>query len=708
MGCSPIVTESKHDVERCGVDKWGLPSLQFVTRLLMMSAMSRLRTFRALAALLLMLAVWVVYGWSGQLQPVWDDTFLVGSNPFFRSPYLIGEMFRQWLWVDPIAAYYRPVQNLSFLADYLLWGTWFPGYRATNLLWHGAAAILFWRLACGLLRDTGSGADKESEAVAGLPRPEVLAWVAALLWAVHPAHNAAVAYVSGRADPLAAVFALGGWLIFRSATQTRWGWGSALAFAGAFGCGLLALCARETGMVWLIVFALYEGLWRSGGSVRIRAPVWLGTLMLFCVYALLRTLPPVLLDKNTAPDSSVGLAIWKTILALGDYATLFFVPFRLSMERVLIPEGGGGGDLLPAALAMLGVLLALACAPGATRRLRVFCTVWFLAGFVPISPMLAPNADSAEHWMYLPFVGLALGGMAAWSDLPDKLRRSAGVIVVCWICFLGVRTHLRARDWKDHATFLRATLERGQPTARLLGLASAGLARAGNQDRAEALLRTAIEKFPKDRLLKIYLGTMLQARGDCAAALPLVQMTPVEMLGHRGVHPLYSIAPVSASACLIAGGRNSEGEAVLRAGNEIWPDNWRIVQELVRILEREHRQAEAAGIVAAFSEKHPWHLDAAMLRASFLARDKRIPEAEKLLRHARTLDVRSPTADRMLAGLHADAGDWLRATADQQRAIRRSAGEPRDWLTLAALLEKTGDPAGAETARQKASASPQP
>ncbi len=35
-----------------------------------------------------------------------------------------------------------------------------------------------------------------------------------LLWAVHPIHNAAVAYVAGRADSIAMMFALAGWLLF--------------------------------------------------------------------------------------------------------------------------------------------------------------------------------------------------------------------------------------------------------------------------------------------------------------------------------------------------------------------------------------------------------------------------------------------------------------------------------------------------------------
>ena len=50
---------------------------------------------------------------------------------------------------------------------------------------------------------------------------EWCAFLVALIWLVHPAHNAAVAYISGRADSLAAVFALGAWLVWWKARDER-------------------------------------------------------------------------------------------------------------------------------------------------------------------------------------------------------------------------------------------------------------------------------------------------------------------------------------------------------------------------------------------------------------------------------------------------------------------------------------------------------
>ncbi len=674
---------------------------------------------RVLAALALVLAVFLAYGWSTDLKPVWDDVFLVGSNPFFKSPYLIGEMFHQWLWIEPYTAYYRPVQNLSFLGDYLLWRTWFPGYRVSSLLWHGGAAVLFWRLAAGLLRDFSGGSDscpdrleerrsgQESDPPAHgktwLSRPEALAWAVALIWAVHPAHNAAVAYVSGRADPLAMCFALSGWLFFRMAVTAAQPLHRSAATIAAFACGMLALCSRETGLVWLALFAIYEGAWRSHSSARVRASVWIGALMLTTFYAMLRTLPPALFEKTSAAERPLGPLLWKSVLVLGDYATLFIAPLRLSMERKLIVEGGSGIELLPVVLAFCVVLAGIAFWPGGTRRLRMFCAFWFVIAFLPISPLLAPpNTDSAEHWMYLPFAGLILGGAALWWDMTGKIRRIAVGCVVCWVLLLGVRTHLRAREWRNQDVFMRATLQNGMASPRLLALASINLILDGKFGEAETIQRKSVDRHPKDPLSKIFLGMVLQEKGDVAEALPLLQMTRSQMLAERGTHPRFCLAPAYASACLISMGRNREAEQVLRLGLETWPDGWHIIRNLVVLLTSEHRSSEAIVVLKDFISRNPWHIDAVLHCAVLLAESGQSYEAGVLLEYARTLDIRSPLPDRLMAVLLAENEMWPQSLRYQRQALRRSGGEAVDWRALAILLEKTGDIEGAHAALQKA------
>ena len=106
------------------------------------SALARpvFRTFLA-GALILALCL-LAYLPAIQGKFLWDDLYLVGANPFFRSPRFVLEVFRHWLFVDSFSLYYRPVQNVSYMVDYLVWNNQEFGYHLSNILFHAASAFL--------------------------------------------------------------------------------------------------------------------------------------------------------------------------------------------------------------------------------------------------------------------------------------------------------------------------------------------------------------------------------------------------------------------------------------------------------------------------------------------------------------------------------------------------------------------------------------
>ena len=143
-------------------------------------------------ALLLLVGVALLcYGQSLDGEFLWDDGFLVERNPLIRSPVLIGEMFRHYLFLDAASTFYRPGQNLSYLWDYWLWGLNPFGFRLTNLLLHAAAGWLLFLLLRRLLPALVGGPD------AAPTTAPALALGVATVWVVHPVHSAAVAYIAG-------------------------------------------------------------------------------------------------------------------------------------------------------------------------------------------------------------------------------------------------------------------------------------------------------------------------------------------------------------------------------------------------------------------------------------------------------------------------------------------------------------------------------
>ena len=97
---------------------------------------------------------------------------------------------------------YRPVRTLTYAFNYWLGGLDPTGYHLFNLLLHALNSLLVYWLF---------------RAVTGR---RTLALAGALLFAAHPVQTAAVAYVSGRKDLLAAFFILAGCLSFLSYRDT--------------------------------------------------------------------------------------------------------------------------------------------------------------------------------------------------------------------------------------------------------------------------------------------------------------------------------------------------------------------------------------------------------------------------------------------------------------------------------------------------------
>src|SRR6266446_6270786 len=87
---------------------------------------------------------------TGQL--VWDDAYLARDNPFIKSPLLAFEAFRHYLFLDSYSPHYRPVQNLSFMADYYFWNTDPAGFHLANILLHIGSGLLLYRLLTLLFR----------------------------------------------------------------------------------------------------------------------------------------------------------------------------------------------------------------------------------------------------------------------------------------------------------------------------------------------------------------------------------------------------------------------------------------------------------------------------------------------------------------------------------------------------------------------------
>jgi tetratricopeptide (TPR) repeat protein len=320
---------------------------------------------------------------------VYDDGKQILENPFVRNPRMWRHIFTGSVWSFLGAAaetnFYRP---LHIFSHWIVWQVAGPNpgaFHLYQLLLYVLAVLVVYRLGRELLKN------------------DWVAFVGAVVWALHPLHVEPVCWIAGVPDCGCGLLYALAFLVFLRAEKSlgkRWAWHAFGAFVF-----FLALLFKEMaisfplllGVYWW-VFADEEG-WLRGGLR------WLPYLASAGFYLELRTLvlghishtehlwkvrPPVM-------AAAVGL--------LGQHTKLFFWPTNLNDFHSFDPAAS-----LHSFWPYI-VLVVLALAVTLRKRDRVLC---FLILWWPVT--LLPCLDVrqlsfpllAERFSYLPSMGLCL------------------------------------------------------------------------------------------------------------------------------------------------------------------------------------------------------------------------------------------------------------------------------------------------------------
>ena len=646
---------------------------------------------------LLLVAALAIYAPSLNAQFLWDDLALVRNNLLIRSPRFCAEVFRHTLF-DGNSNFYRPTQTLVFLADYWCWALNPFGYHLTSILIHAAnAGLLFLVLRQTLPALLGSAGDKKVAAP--------MAILVALLWAVHPVHSAAVAYVSGSADSLAMGCCLSAWLLCERALRVGSAVPRALCAVGAFVCLLFGLCSKEIAGIWLLLYLGYLFTLRPGTARRGRwLIVGLG-LAAVGIYLGLRHLPPAPPAPPPLPPlPAKGLLMLR---ALGDYGSLLIFPAKLFMERQVFAAPGlanPADDSVYFALGVAGVLMLVALTAGVLwhgrgQTFRRAGAAWFAVGFLPISNLFALNASVAEHWLYLPSIGflLFLAGVAL--DLPPIFRgRGALVALLIVAGLLGGRTWRRTFDWTDELTFFRQTIADGGDVPRARAGLAAAYRRADADGDAIAVLREVAARYPNVLSSRINLATSLAKQGNLPEAKTLLEQAAAELFKRGSNDPREVITTIrgldhleSADPAWPERRRALFADAVRRH-----PDSWELVEFGVKDFQHTGRAATALPLVQRYADTHWWHEPSHVVLGRVEADLGHARLALAAWTEATTLDVYDAEAPSAAAALCLQENRLDEAAKFQTQAVRRQPDSPRQRVLLAQVFRRQGRDAEAD------------
>lgn len=364
---------------------------------------------------------------------------------------------------------YRPLTQALFAIEYQLFGpNPFFGHLF-NILWYVFCSCTIFYLLSKWLRNS-------------FPHAVGLAFVAALLFAVHPIHTEVVANIKGRDEILALSLAL--WatdFAIRSVTS-RWLVNGLVAAVVFF----LALLAKENALGFVIVMPMigllligmkYQQVFRSS------VPIITG----LCLYMVLRLSvlgwslpgePPLelmnnpfveVVDGSYAPMEDAR-KIPTIIYGLGRYLQLVVFPHPLTHDyyprHIPIKHWTDPGVWLSIFFS-IGLLL-FAIVKIRSKPVASFSILYFFGTLLLVANIFFPiGTNLSERFLFMPSLGAALYVSWLHALLAKKHASISWILLIC-LCLLGAsKTIVRNAAWKNNLTLFTTDVRTSINSAKM-------------------------------------------------------------------------------------------------------------------------------------------------------------------------------------------------------------------------------------------------
>lgn len=431
---------------------------------------------------------------------VWDDHVVIeGMRPLTSLSQAFGLLFTHAfagtgdaLAGERTVEYYRPLWICLVSLQRAWFGAQPLGYHLTSVALHAATSVAVLVLARELIAD------------------ELPACFAALLFAVHPAHIEAVAWVSASNELLVGLLGVLFFIFYLRARRTG-GLLNALPCLVAF---KLALLSKETAIMLPLLALLWELLPAPGGLLRrLRWPFAL--MLVSTIYFVVRS-------QFVLPHPETHPLVWRLLTAprlLAEYLRLLVLPLRLSVFHAFefVTHPFDAAFLVPLFVVVCWCVVAVW-----TRRRApaVFLGMaWTLVALLPVAGIVVVlhPALLAERYLYLPSVGpvIALGALLSWGARGVSTRkRGVWMAVALGLIVLGLfATPRQCRVWHDDITLMTRMVSDAPRAVSGHANLGAALERLGNIEAASREYRIAVGLAPRDHMMHRNLALTLGKLG---------------------------------------------------------------------------------------------------------------------------------------------------------------------------------------------------
>lgn len=461
-----------------------------------------------LLVLLLVIAVCAVYAQmlNHQFLSNWDDNRYVLENADIQG---FGWERIKAVFSTYYVGNYAPVQMLSYMLDYAVWGLWPGGYLFGNILLHTANGLLLYRLFFRLMGGRAA------------------AFFGAAVFLLHPVQVESVAWISQRKNLLAMFFFLLAWECYRSyrdssGRRCRFWYGASLLAL------LLALLAKSVAVIFPLVILLFDCCYPAAERrfrLLDKLPYFLVAAAVAMVAVLSQTPDYQVWGAGGGRAGYHGGSALTTFLSmlpvLCSYLRLVFWPSGLSVFYSTPLHRYPDQYVIMAILLLAGIFWLIGRLYRHDRR-AAFWPLLFFIGLLPVSQVVPLVTMMNDRYLYFPLLGVA--GLTVWTVKASAVtlgqRPAFSPLLAVPLLLLAFLSFQRIPVWQDAITLWKDTVRKVPDNSQAweaLGEASHYTARPNWSDAVSAY-RRAIELNPDSDMSRYNLGVAYTELNDYTAA----------------------------------------------------------------------------------------------------------------------------------------------------------------------------------------------
>ncbi len=408
-----------------------------------------------LVFLALALVIFTVFGNALFNGFSYDDHYLILENPYIKDFSFIKQVLTSDVTLatplQKASGYYRPVSMVYLMGLYQMWGLNPAGLHLMNLLLHLLNAFFVFLIVGAMAQDRR------------------VAFLAGLLFAIHPIHVEAVAPIFNYMGLLASCFALASFYMFIKSEGMR----KVPATIASLGLFSLGLFSKEEVIILPVLFVLYDFIFIHQLSfakawAAIKKYLWF--VLPMGAYLFLRSqiieskaafgFWDLSLSLNVTSEQSVFSALVSVARTFASYIGLFVFPFKLSAFYLFGPVMAMGFFAIFASVFLVLGLLAYGIFNAKKQPLIAFLIGFFFVSSFLVSNLIPIGGLFAERFMYFPSVAYCALFAFMFFRFFDQCRGDSGrsqrfflqMFLIAIIVLYGQKTAARNYVWRNDIT----------------------------------------------------------------------------------------------------------------------------------------------------------------------------------------------------------------------------------------------------------------